>query len=350
MFPWKLRLSTPSQRILLFLLLFPVAYVLLQLIPQQELAAAALANENAPTVNLVIASLQKDDIAWTSKLRIPNLKVIRYVSDAPNAEFRPPVPKKGREATIFHTYFYDFYDFLPDISILIHAHEDPWHIEGVLQQSMLFTLSHLDLEHVQKRQYANLRVSWKDACPDWINTTKTPEESYKQEEPFMHQAFQSNFGPVDIPEILAGPCCSQFAVTRAAVRRNPRSQYKRNLDWLVSTDWSDYIAGRTWEHMFPWLFTGRPTDCPIEWKTYCQMYHVCFEHPEAASRYNALWQEKLDLREDIEFWRELPNPQRGVKARKRMDEIDRILQVQIEEAIERGRNPKNRVAGDVFTP
>ncbi len=74
--------------------------------------------------------------------------------------------------------------------------------------------------------------------------------------------------------------------------RNPRSQYKRNMDWLINTGWTDYIAGRTWEHMFPWLFAGRPTDCPVEWKTYCRMYHVCFERPEESTRYNALWQEK----------------------------------------------------------
>ncbi|KAH8885941.1 hypothetical protein GQ53DRAFT_785132 [Thozetella sp. PMI_491] len=312
-------------------------------------APPLIVDPDAPTVNLVIASLRKDDISWTNHLRIPNLRVIRYVSDA-DADFTPPVPKKGREALIYHTYFHEFYDDLPDISIMIHAHEDPWHIEGVLRQSMLFTLSQLDLYWVKWRQYANLRVSWENACPDWINTTKTPKESEKQEEPFMREAFQANFGPVNVPEILAGPCCSQFAVTREAVRRNPKDQYKRSMDWLVQTGWTDYIAGRTWEHMFQWLFTGLPTDCPIEWKAYCRMYHICFENPAAPARVNALWQERKALMEDIEFGRELLNPQRGHKARKRMTEIERVVHAEIAVALDRGKKEENRAVGDLFAP
>lgn len=296
------------------------------------------------TVNLVIASLKADDISWTLKLQIPNLKVIRYVSDDPNAQYRPRVPRKGREALIYHSYFHDFYDDLPDLSIMIHAHEDPWHIEGVLQQSMLFTLSRLDLDRAQQRGYANLRANWENACPAWIDTTKTADESEKQEEPYMREAFQANFGPLEVPRILAGPCCSQFVVTREAVQHHPRSQYERSIDWLVKTSWSDYIAGRTWEHMFPWLFRGEAIDCPVEWKTYCSMYGICFERPQHSSRYNKLWQERRDLMEATEVLRELLDPQEGVKARKRMREIDALLKSEIAVALERGKDSSRRSA------
>jgi hypothetical protein len=298
------------------------------------------------TVNLVIASVAADDTSWTKLLHahVPGLRVIRYVSDSTTAEFRPPVPRKGREATIYHTYLYDFYDSLPDISIFIHAHEDPWHADGVLQQSMLFTLSRLDLEQVVRRGYANLRVSWRDACPDWINTTKTPLESVKQEEPFMRRAWHANFDIVKepVPEILAGPCCSQMAVTRDAIRRRPRAQYARSRDWLLQSDWSDYIVGRTWEHMFPWLFAAQARDCPVEWRAYCRMYGVCFERPEAPARYNELWRERRQLSEKTEFLQELVNPQAGVAARKRIDEISQDLDREIQIAIQRGRDRRVR--------
>jgi len=245
------------------------------------------------TVNLVIASVEADDASWTTQLRdcLPNLHIIRYVSDSATAPHRPRVPQKGREAAIYHTYFHDYYHNLPDVSIMIHADEDPWHADGVLQQSMLFALSRLDLEHVQRRQYANLRVSWVGACPDWINTTSDQLDPYKQEEPFMRSAWKANFDLLEdpIPEILGGPCCSQFAVTGDAVRRRPRAQYARSLDWLLTTDWPDAISGRVWEHMFQWLFLRRASDCSVEWKVYCAMYHICFDASFKPDRYNSVW-------------------------------------------------------------
>lgn len=296
------------------------------------------------TVNLVIASLRSDDISWTQKLQIPNLNIIRYVSDSTSAVYRPPVPRKGREALIYHTYFHDFYDDLPDLSIMIHAHEDPWHMDGVLQQSMLFALSQLDLERTHERGYVNLRANWVDACPERIDTSKTSDESTIQEESYMSEAFAANFGSVKLPRFFAGPCCSQFAVAREAVQRHAKSQYKRSMDWLVETNWSDYIAGRTWEHMFPWLFRGEAIDCPVEWKVYCGMYGICFEHPHDSTRYNKLWQERRDLMEATEFLREILNPQEGVKARARMKEIDAIAKAEILVALERGKVERRRSA------
>ncbi len=54
--------------------------------------------------------------------------------------------------------------------------------------------------------------------------------------------------------------------------------------------------------------------------------------------------------EDIEFWREIVDPQRGVKARKRMDEIDRLLQARIKVALERGETKKTGMLGTYSHP
>jgi len=53
----------------------------------------------SPTVHLVIASTKADDTSWTSRLTIPNLTILRYISDDPSAPFHPPKPK-GHEALI----------------------------------------------------------------------------------------------------------------------------------------------------------------------------------------------------------------------------------------------------------
>ncbi|CAK4032266.1 Hypothetical predicted protein [Lecanosticta acicola] len=290
------------------------------------------------SINLVVATLAADDISWTSTLPIPNLNIIRYESDSPFASFHPPVAR-GREALIYHTYLHDFYDDLPDISIFIHSHENPWHVDPALRQSMTFALSQLDVHQVMRKQYFNLRVSWKDACPAWINTTKTPEESIKQEEPFMAEAFHANFGhDVPVPEILAGPCCSQFAVTRDAIQRRSKEEYKRYMEWLVNTDWSDYISGRVWEHMWPWLFLEEAEDCTPEFEALCRMYAICFEGPQELEQYQRLWQEKDDLKERTEFVNELLRPGQARSARMRMDTIGNLLERKLEQALRRGRS------------
>lgn len=46
-----------------------------------DLAAYPYSLESNITVNLVLATTASDDISWTSRLKIPNLKIIRYVSN-----------------------------------------------------------------------------------------------------------------------------------------------------------------------------------------------------------------------------------------------------------------------------
>ncbi|XXH04003.1 hypothetical protein Hte_010412 [Hypoxylon texense] len=299
------------------------------------------------TVNLVMATLFNDDISWTENIQIPNLNIIRYVSDDMDAEYHPPVPIKGHEALIYHTYMHDFYDDLPDITIFTHADDTSWHVDAVLNSSMAFSLSHLDLEQVLLRQYFNLRVVWAVGCPDWINTTKGPGDSTKAEEPYMYEAFRENFNTTP-PEILGGPCCSQFAATRDAIRRHPQSQYRRSMDWLMLTDWTDYISGRVWEHMWAWLFKEEAVDCAVEWKTYCTMYHICFGS-ESRNRVNNLEKERKRLKRDGVLG-ELMGLLRGQNNQERLDEIDAIMAAELENALEIGRNEVARanVLSDLY--
>lgn len=253
----------------------------------------------SPTVHLVIASIAAENISWAYKLKVPNLQVIHYVADDPSAPYHPSA-NRGHEAMIYHSYFHDFYDQLPDISILTHAQDISWHMEPLLAHSVSFAVSHLDLLEVKERGYANLRVSWENACPDWINTTITDRNSLKLEERFTRDAFLANFGstpefPVEVPEILAQPCCSQIAVTRDTIRSIPREQYRRFIHWLETADMSDAILGRTWEHMFQWLFAKKAVDCPVEWKAYCRMYHICFDSRGEYDKYMDLDNARAEL-------------------------------------------------------
>ncbi|KUJ18698.1 uncharacterized protein LY89DRAFT_557500, partial [Mollisia scopiformis] len=234
-----------------------------------------------PTVNLVLATLAAKPHHWTESLTIPSLAIIPYIADDPNAQYHPPA-NKGNEAISYLTYLHDFYDILPEISIFIHGSDSSWHIDGVLAHSTKEALNTLDLEEVRRRGYLNLRTSWANACPVWINTSiqigdERYDEKLREEEPFMRAAIEAIFPNKKVPMALASPCCSQFAVTKERIRRIPKEQYKRAIDWLMSTELESKVSGRIWEHLWHWLFLGKDIDCPSEWRALCVWYHLCFE-------------------------------------------------------------------------
>ncbi|KAK0939749.1 hypothetical protein LTR48_001151 [Friedmanniomyces endolithicus] len=295
-------------------------------------------NTSSPTVHLVIASTKADDTSWTSRLTIPNLTILRYISDDPSAPFHPPKPK-GHEALIYFTYLHDFYDSLPDLTLFIHASETPWHVEGTLLRNTTFALSQLNLHKVlQQRHYFNLRVTWRAGCPAWIDTTKTHSDFDEAEEPFMAEAWRANFGVDEpVPDTLGGPCCSQFAVTREAIRRRPREQYRFSRDWIVDSTWSDAILGRVCEHMWPRLFTDEASDCGYaERGSLCQMYGVCFESEGELEGYKELWEERERLKERMSFLRAVWDAKKAAGAKGRFGEVNDEIERQLSVAWRRG--------------
>lgn len=233
----------------------------------------------------------RDDVSE----HIPNLRIIRYISDDSQARYRPDVPRKGMEATIFHTYFPDFYDDLPDISLLTHSQDISWHGERIFGRSNAKLLSRLDLEAVLERGFSNIAVnpgkqeSWLATCHDDYNRTyNAAEVALRPGQWEQDMAFRENFG-IPKPEFfLAAPCCSQLAVSRDTFRKVPRSQFQHHIDWLVSHAGGDpQFPGRAWEYFWQYLFLGKGFDCPRPWRTYCRMYGICFEGEDG---YKGSWE------------------------------------------------------------
>lgn len=294
------------------------------------------------TTNLVIASLKKDDTSWTARLEdlIPNLRIIRYVSDDPTARYHPAAAK-AREALMYFTYLQDFYHDLADVNIFIHADETSWHMDSALRKSLIFALAQLDKAQVVERGYVNLRTSAGDSpthdCPNGFNTSKTAIESPKGEERLMAPVFRANFPDESLPEIIAGPCCSQFAVSKAAILSRPREQYLRSAQYLIDSPWSDQMVGRPWERMWPYLFKQQAVDCNSGWKMLCRMYGVCFSGQEIEhQRYERLWREMVQLQEEMGLWRELWRPGTIRNARLRLREIERELEEMLLGALDHG--------------
>lgn len=339
--------------------------------------------ENLPSVTLVVATTSKDNISWTTHLSIPNLRVIRYISDSSTAPYHPAIPYKGREALIYLTYLHDYYHSLSDITIFTHASPDPWHIDSTLLHSLPFALTHLDLSKIfspsssssssfgfpgdGQREYFNLRTSWKFGCPDWIEArNETWHDIIKPEQEHMAAAMRDLFGnssnssssndgipgphnnnktqSLRIPKILASPCCSQFAVTRHAIHRRSLPEYSHYISWFGATSLPDSTTGRIWERLWPWVFLQRKArDCVVEEKALCDMYGVCFARGrEGREKFEKVWEERRGLEEKFlkskrGLWREVFWPREVAGMRVKWVVLTEWLRGALEGALERGR-------------
>lgn len=296
------------------------------------------------SVDLVVASMMEDDTSWTSKLAIPELNVLRYVNNYAFAA-RQPRANKGNEALVYLTYLHDHYPNFPDVAIFVHGQEIAWHVEGTFLRNMSNVLSQLDLAKVVDRGYFNLRRAWKSGCPSWIDTTRTRHYWgwYKEEEPYMREAWLANFNDSMVPDEIGGPCCSQFAVSRETMLRQTKEQYKKSMDWIIESPWKNRITGRVWERMWPQLFTNSSTDCGHSEKDdLCEMYGICFRRQEDLRSYKDLWAEREKLQLHMSLFHSIWAPRRAAGARRKIAGLVGEIEDRLNAAWDRGEEERRK--------
>lgn len=315
------------------------------------------------TKTLVVPKTKDEDVQWISEL-LPSFQTAIYEVDDPSAPLHPP-KNKGHEVMVYLSYIIDHYDALPDVSIFIHSHRWAWHNNELLDQDTAQMLQRLSAERVTREGYMNLRCHWDPGCPDWMRPGATEEDINKQEQTLVAKAWSEIFPLDPIPEVLAQPCCAQFAISRDRIRGVPLGRYVWYRDWLLRTPLSDYISGRVWEYVWQFVFTGQNVVCPSMHVCYCDGYGVCFESEEAFNgwfeiRYNMRereeelksWQEKgKKIQEAMERGEldeasqlEVPELGRDETLQREIDELRTQLEKQRQEAMERGNDPAVRAA------
>ncbi|PGG95887.1 hypothetical protein AJ79_09824 [Helicocarpus griseus UAMH5409] len=311
---------------------------------------------------LIVPRLKKEDAGWmTAELK--NIEQFVYVVDDPAAPLHPPV-NKGHEVMVYLTYLIDHYDNLPDIMIFMHSHRVSWHNEEPLAWDAVGSINRLSSERVTREGYMNMRCNWGPGCPDWMHPGKMEEDAGKQEETMLAKSWSQLFPRVEIPEVLAQPCCAQFAISRERALALPKSRYIFYRDWLLRTELSDYISGRVWEYLWHVVFTGQNVFCPEQHVCYCDGFGLCFGGAEGLDRYFGLIYQTRDQKRDLEKWRKLAKEIEDAKNEgKPPEEIekmehpepgkDKIMEAEIkdkrsrmrrmvEEAKERGKDPRIR--------
>ncbi|RYP91391.1 hypothetical protein DL770_002531 [Monosporascus sp. CRB-9-2] len=244
-------------------------------------------------VELVVASMKKEDTSWIQKY-LPDWYTHIYVADDPNASLTVP-KNRGREAMVYLTHIINHYSDLPpkvgccllgghvvdarSSLIFIHASRFAWHNDDP-DYDALPTLRNFRISHLQEAGYANLRCVWVIGCPAEIRPVEDEDRTNKgapSTKGVFKQAWHELMMPEEapVPEVVAVSCCSQFGVTRETIRSRPAEDYIRFRDWLLQTPLEDSLSGRVLEFSWHIIFGKEPVHCPSAQECYCKTFGIC---------------------------------------------------------------------------
>ncbi|KAJ5908691.1 hypothetical protein N7495_001373 [Penicillium taxi] len=214
-----------------------------------------------------------------------------YVVNDQEAEYHVQ-QNKGKESNIYLQYIVDHYNKLPQYIVFLHSHRKSYHVEFEEQDNVL-TVQRLQLDYVKKTGYANLRCDWGPGCPDEVHPFR--QNQARTTEIAFAGAWMQIFNNSNIPEIVAAPCCAQFAVSREQVHARPLSEYQNFLRWIMETELDDETSGRVFEYLWHIIFGQDPVSCPSKAQCYKDIYDM--EYVEPVDRWAAFLK---DLKEDYD--------------------------------------------------
>ncbi len=189
-----------------------------------------------------------------------------------------PPRNKGREAMAYLSFLIDHYDNLPTFMVFVHPHLEgwptAWHTDAEGYNNAR-SIGSLRLGYLQKHGYLNMRCIHVPGCPDEVQVRRDEED--RTVEHAMRDAWPYMFGgnQSQIPEVIAQPCCSQFAVSRTQVLSRIRTDYQRYRQWLLDTPFDDATSGRVFEYLWHVIFGKEAIYCPPLNHCWCQQFGRC---------------------------------------------------------------------------
>ncbi|KAK4868544.1 hypothetical protein LT330_006746 [Penicillium expansum] len=223
---------------------------------------------------IVLGKMSYEDTNWLED-ELPEWQHAVYLVDDPEASLQVE-QNKGKESSAYLQYILDNYEKLPEYMVFLHAHQYSGHVEFWEQDNVL-TVQRLQLDYLRQVGYLNLRCDWSPGCPDEVQPFR--QTAGRTTELAFAGAWIRIFNNTDVPEIVATPCCAQFAVTREQVLQRPRSAYESYHHWLMTTELDDETSGRVFEYIWHIIFGQDPVFCPAKAQCYKDVYAMDYEEP-----------------------------------------------------------------------
>ncbi|ETS80987.1 hypothetical protein PFICI_05989 [Pestalotiopsis fici W106-1] len=230
------------------------------------------------TTTLVTGHTKDEDVSWLREsFRGPEYLLKIYSVDGSNSKDLHTPMNKGRETMPFLTYIIDNYNSLSDINIFLHPHRYAWHSRDTLIPDTVELIHRLNTDRVARLGYINLRCRWSPGCPVHMDTGSLVMGNDIPEQTIFGPTFRDIFGAdAEMPALMGGTCCSQFAVMRETVQSVPLERWRYMREWIRTTDLDDGMVGRVFESLWQYIFLGEAILCPREHLCYCDTYGLCF--------------------------------------------------------------------------
>ena len=246
---------------------------------------------------LVVSRQANDDVSWISD-HLPHIDHYIYTADLANGTLHNPL-NKGHEAMVYLTHIIGNYGNLADVNVFMHKDRFTFHNEDLLGFDSVKMINRLRGVHVINNGYTNLQCAWLKSCPSWLNSSEVLPNMERQEQVYLARAWDELFPSEGLPDMLAAPCCAQYAVSKDRIAAIPLAKFIYIRDWLMKTPLTDYISGRLWEYLWHYLFTGEYIRCPAESDCLCDVYGICFSGEEGLKTYRQLHLTKEGLQKEL---------------------------------------------------
>ncbi|KAJ5500849.1 hypothetical protein N7463_008099 [Penicillium fimorum] len=233
---------------------------------------------------IVLGKMSYENTDWLDD-QLPEWQHAVYLVDDPEADL-PVEQNKGKESSAYLQYILDNYDKLPEYMVFLHAHQYSGHVEFWEQDNVL-TVRRLQLAYLRQVGYLNLRCDWSPGCPDEVQPFR--QTAGRTTELAFAGAWIRIFNNTNVPEIVATPCCAQFAVTKEQVLQRPRSDYESYHHWLMTTELDDETSGRVFEYIWHIIFGQDPVFCPAKAQCYKDVYAMDYKEPYDDFFGNDIW-------------------------------------------------------------
>lgn len=259
---------------------------------------AAAASSTGYSKAIVMGKLSSEDTDWVAQ-ELSDWQNAVYVVDLPSNATSPTGLRtkvnKSKEAMPYLTYIIDHYPDFPDVMAFIHAHRlgwpEAWHTDAKNHDAVNM-LRDLRLETVVKRGYVNLRCLGIPGCPDEIRPWRNPPDPEKLPESIYPYVYADFF---NLPlsevrkqiEVVATPCCAQFAVSREQILEKPKEEYERYRTYLDNTTYDDDTIGRVLEYMWHIIFGREAVHCDEVSSCQCEVFGRCSSHRAPGGRHKS---------------------------------------------------------------
>jgi hypothetical protein len=236
--------------------------------------STAPATSELPDRLIVMTKLEQDDVSWVGEeFSGWHNQILTVNGEFAKLHYGAQRTDKGRIANAYLTYLIEHYHSLPETIVFLNGH--PTNPETAPDYDKAAAVESLNVKFIQETGFANLRCVSKTGCTSSHLPMRNPPDEFRTLEVAIPNVWKDLFGNDNVPEKLASPCCSEFAVSRDQIQKRSVEEYLKYWEWLNKAKMDDDTTGLVFEYLWHVIFGKDPEYCPELKSCECDVFGRC---------------------------------------------------------------------------